>query len=82
MLSYEKRAEVASQIHELLQTSEDSIIEMLKKASESGAITEGMRELQSYLLAKFLVTIYFDERPYAPFNRVHKADMKNLALFV
>ena len=82
MLSYEKRVEVAGQIHELLQSSEKSLIEMLEKASESGAITEGMRELQSYLLAKFLITIFFDKRLYAPLTKSHRADMENLALFV
>lgn len=70
--------EVSKQIHELMIRSEESIAEMLQKASTCGALTPSMKEEGNYLLAKALITIYFRKDPWGPTDSF-KADVENLS---
>jgi hypothetical protein len=81
MLSGKKKVEVVSQIHELLMTSEKDLVEMVEKASTSGALTDSMKEEGNYLLAKMLVTLYFRKEPYAPLSPNYNEDLENLSHF-
>jgi hypothetical protein len=78
MLTKTKKEEIFKQVHELMARSEESIIEMIGKASTCGALTPDMKEEGNYLLAKALVTIYFRREPWGPTDTL-RADVENLS---
>ena len=82
MLSEAKKRETLKQINELLATAKIDLATMIDSASASGALTEEMKkEDGNYLLAKALITIYFDKRPYAPLSPISKEEVENLSHF-
>jgi len=81
VLSGKKKVEVVSQIHELLMNSENKLVQMVEQASTCGALTDSMKEEGNYILAKMLITVYFEKQPYFPLDAKHKEELENLSHF-
>jgi hypothetical protein len=77
-----KWMETRRQIDELLKQSREDIIKSIDKALECGALPKKMLEIDSYLLAKFLVTAYFHKEPYAPTDKTLQKELANLEHFI
>jgi len=81
LLSDEKLAEVRKQIGEMIQDVERELNRMLDQASASGALSDEMKKLEDYLLAKALFDIWCQKREYAPLAPDTKAEFANLRIF-
>ena len=78
-----KLAETKKQIEELLDNAKKDIMQnYIEKALDSGALSASITAPNNYLLAKFIITAYFDKGPYSPLNPIHKKELKNLELFL
>jgi hypothetical protein len=83
-LTEAKKVETRLQIEELLNQDRKALYEMLEKASTSGALDsqDEVSQLGNYRLAKYLITIYFDKRPYAPISGRYDRELANLEGFL
>lgn len=78
-----KLEETQAQIKELMANAQEDILKnYVEKALTSGALSEDVTKEGNYLLAKFIITAYFDKGPYSPLNTTHKKELKNLECFI
>lgn len=76
-----KRTEVKKQFKQLLESTEKTLNEMLSQALSSGAVPESWFEKDNYLLAKIIIDIWCQQRPYAPLLPETKKEENNLIIY-
>jgi len=81
MLTKQKIKEVKGQIKEITRKVEEDLNQMLEQASRCGALSEEMKKLDNWLLAKALIDIWCQKRVYKP-TQIYEKDFKNLAYFI
>lgn len=69
-------------IDELIESARETMHQMIDSAVISGAITEEMENPYEYVLAKAVITIWGDQRNYAPRDTKRNSDIKNLSHFI
>jgi hypothetical protein len=85
-VSTDKINEIAAQIQKMMYSSNLQIQQTIEKAFSSGALSETeveyLTQPDNHVLAKILITAYFNKRPFQPLYYTHKKLLKNLELFL
>ena len=82
MISDKKLTQVRQQLAEMTQDVERELNRMLEQASTSGALSDEMKKMDDYLLAKAIWDIWCQKREYRPLAPDTKAEFENLAHFI
>ena len=69
-------------LDELIESARETMHQMIDSAVISGAITEEMKNPYEYVLAKAVITIWGDQRNYAPRDTKRNSDIKTLSHFI
>lgn len=80
----QKITELKKQIKELLKNVEKDITQnYIKKTVNSGAISQDLLQTNNYVLAKLIVTAYFNnKKPFYPLSDTFRKELKNLEYFI
>lgn len=79
-----KNAEHHAKLDEMITNASEDMHAMIDSAALSGVLSVDAADPGNYLLAKFVLTIWGDTRPYAPlpFDRDNISDMKTLSALI
>jgi hypothetical protein len=78
-----KIAEVKKQIEELFDNAKKDILQnYIEKVFNSGALNDDLMVPHSFVLAKIIVTAYFNKQPFRPLDDSNRKALKNLEYFI
>ena len=81
-MANDKRKEVSNQLDEMLKEVRVELEKLTNKAFAAGGLSDAQKELNSYVLSKDLISIYFAQNPYPAYNDRAKKDRENLSKII
>lgn len=76
------KAQHHKNIDAMLKDSEKTMYVMIDNAIKSGTLSDTMTDSDNFLLAKAVITIWGDQRNYAPDDRARNDEIRNLSHFI